>query len=285
MTVASPAPTVLVAGHVTLDEIGDELVPGGSVYYAGRAYLALGARVRAATAAAADFPADALAGIEAEIAPASRTTTFANSYGAGGRRAQRVDGTAPRLRPDRVPPSWLACDVLHLAPVIAEVDLGPWLRASRARFVGIGAQGWVRALAADGTVVQPRWEFEAADLAGVGAACIGEDDLPGQGDLVERLAAAVPVVAFTHGSRGCEVLRAGRRVHVGTYPTTEVDPTGAGDVFSAGFFLALAQGAAPVDAARLGAAAASIVVEAPGGKALCRLAEAPGRAAAIGVRR
>jgi 1D-myo-inositol 3-kinase len=280
---AAARPAVLVAGHVTLDAYGDAFAPGGSAYYAARTYLGLGAEVRVATAASDDFPPGALEGAEVHLARAARTTTFENAPAAGGGRTQRVSSVAQRLEPAPLPTAWLAPDLLHLAPVVAEVPLAAWVRAARARFVGIGVQGWVRAVSPDGTVEQPRWEPTAAELAGVDAACVGEDDLRGQGgDLVERLAAAIPVVAFTQGERGCELFVRGQRAHVGTFPTREVDPTGAGDAFAAGFFLALARGAGPLDAARLGSAAASLVVEARAGDALGRVgAEAAVRANAI----
>ena len=253
------------------------------MYYAARTYLGLGARVRAATAAAADFPAAALAGLDAAVVQAPRTTTFVNAYRDDGAREQRVEAVALPVVAAPVPPEWLASDVLHLAPVLGEIDLPAWLAAARARFVGLGVQGWVRAVAPDGRVTQPRWEIAPSDLRGVDAACIGDDDVIGQGDLLDRLAAAVPVVAFTHGERGCELLLRGRTLRVGAYPTRAADPTGAGDAFAAGFFLALAEGAAPAAAARLGAAAASIVVEARAGEALSRVAEARVRAAHVPV--
>jgi sugar/nucleoside kinase (ribokinase family) len=67
------------------------------------------------------------------------------------------------------------------------------------------------------------------------------------------------------------------------YPTRAVDPVGAGDVFSAGFFLALARGDSPADAARLGAAAASVVVEGRAGETLSRVGEAFARSARVPV--
>jgi 1D-myo-inositol 3-kinase len=280
---ARGASSVLLAGHVTLDRTAVGVIPGGSAYYAARAYLGLGARVRVCTAAGSDFPLGALAGALVDVAPAERTTRFANTYAPDGERAQLVEAVAPPLTPERLPAEWRSPGLLHLAPVLAEVDLQAWRRAARARFCGVGVQGWVRAVAPGGAVVQPRWEVSAQDLCGVDAACVSEEDLCGQGDLLDRLAAAVPVVALTKGASGCEILARGRRARVGTFPTREVDPTGAGDVFAAAFFLALARGADPVAAAREGAAAASIVVEGLGGEALARIAEARARVARVPV--
>lgn len=272
---------MLLAGHVTLDRYGDELTPGGTVSYAARTYVGLGARVRAVTAASADFPIHMLPGVEAEVALTPHTTTFVNSYGPDGVRTQRVEALAPAINPSRVPRGWLRADVVHLAPILGELDIGAWVHAVDARFVGIGVQGWVRALEPSGIVYQPPWRPSRNELRGVHAAVVGEDDLRGQGDLLDRLTAAIPLVAFTHGKNGCELIRRGRTGRIAAYRTREVDPTGAGDVFSAGFFLGLAEGADPADAARLGAAAASIVVEARAGDALWRIPEAHARRARL----
>lgn len=296
------AAPVLLAGHVTLDRHGAGLVPGGAVTYCALAYGGLGARPRVVSAAGPEFPAGALGSAEVAFEPAKRprgsslpaagegsgrggpaavTTTFENLYDAAGRRTQRVLAAAPPLDPAWIPPSWREADLLHLAPILAEVDLAAFRRAVRARFTGIGVQGWVRRLEPDGAVSQPRWEPGREELAGIDAAVLGEDDLEGQGDLVARLARHVPVVACTHGRRGCEVIVRGRTWKVGIHPAREVDPTGAGDVFSAGFFLALAGGAPPQEAARLGAAAASVCVEGLGPSALARVGEARARAARV----
>ena len=277
------APVALVCGHVTLDRAAGALVPGGAAYYAGHALRALGARVRVLAGAGADFPPAALAGLDVALVPAPRTTVFENVHAPDGARSQRVLAAAPALDPTSLPEAWRSADLLLLAPVLGEVAPDRFRAAVRARAVGLGVQGLVRAVAPDGAVHQPRWEFDPALLAGVDAAFLGEDDVRGQGDLVARLAASVPVVAFTHGRAGCELVLRGRTRRVGAYPTREVDPTGAGDVFAAAMLLALSRGADPVDAARLGAAAASVVVEGVGGEALPRVGEAPGRAARVPV--
>ena len=278
-----PGPTVLVCGHVTLDHLGGAIVPGGSAYYAARALAALGARPRVLTAAGADFPAGALAGIEAEVAPAAATTTFENAYAPDGSRGQRVLARAPPLDPARLPAAWRSADVLLLAPVLGELDAGAFADAVAARLVGLCVQGLVREVAPGGAVRHVPLALGAAALARVGAAVLGEDEARGEPGLVSRLAAAVPVVAFTRGARGCEVFVRGRATRVGIHPAREVDPTGAGDVFAAAFFLALAGGDDPVDAARLGAAAASIAVEGRGGEALPRTGEAFARRARVPV--
>jgi sugar/nucleoside kinase (ribokinase family) len=273
--------TVLVCGHVTLDRVGGALVPGGTAYYAARALAAMGARPLVFTAAGPDFPASALDGIDAEIAPAARTTAFENAYGPDG-RVQRVLAAAPPLDVSRLPGSWRGADALLVAPVLGECSPAAVAAAARARVVGACVQGLVREVAADGAVV-PRALDPGTALAGVGVAFVGEDEVRGQEDLAGRLAATVPLVAFTLGARGCELRASGRAWRIGVHPAREVDPTGAGDVFAAAFLFALARGDDPPGAARLGAAAASIVVEGRGGEALARAGEAFARAARVPV--
>jgi 1D-myo-inositol 3-kinase len=281
----SSKPTVLVCGNVTLDRVPGGFAPGGPAYYAGQAWRALGASTRVLTGAAADYPGDALLGIEAEVVPALATTVFDNRYGPDGARTQRVEAQAAPLDPERLRAGWRAPDVLHLVPVLSEVAPAAFRSATRPRLTGLCAQGLLRVVGPDGAVAQPPWQPDAALLSAVDVVVLSEDDVRGQGDLLARLSAAVPVVAFTRGPRGCDVIVRGRTTHVGVFPVREVDPTGAGDVFAAGLLFAMAQGADPVEAARLGAGAASFVVEAPGGEALPRVEGAFERAARVAVDR
>jgi sugar/nucleoside kinase (ribokinase family) len=278
------APSVVLAGNVTLDRTPGGLVPGGPAYYAGQAWRALGAATRVLTSAADDFPAAALAGIEAVRVPAAATTVFQNQYGADGARVQRVEARAGALAPSSLPRGWSRPDVLHLAPVLDELAPAAFRAALEPRLTGLCAQGLLRRVGPDGAVAQPPWEPAPALLAAVDAVVLGEDDVRGQGDLVARLARAVPIVAFTRGAQGCEIIARGRSRWVGAYPVREVDPTGAGDVFAAGFLFALARGADPVEAARLGAAAASFVVEGVGGANLPAVAGAFERVAGVAAR-
>jgi ribokinase len=48
------------------------------------------------------------------------------------------------------------------------------------------------------------------------------------------------------------------------FPATVIDPTGAGDAFTAAFAVAIAEGALPIEAARLGCAAGAWAVGIPG---------------------
>jgi sugar/nucleoside kinase (ribokinase family) len=130
-------------------------------------------------------------------------------------------------------------------------------------------------------VIPRRWSPGREELQGVDVVCLSDEDLIGQGDLLELLCDCVPVVALTHERKGCDIIESGRKTWVGIHPAREVDPTGAGDTFAAGLLFGLAQGKSPPEAARLGAACASIIIEGPAGQGLARMAEAFQRAKSV----
>lgn len=272
----------VAAGHVTLDRYGDELLPGGSAWYAVRAWAALGAAGRLVTGVGDDFPADdAWAGIEADVTRGGRTTTFTNRYSETGSREQHVEAQAPPVGPR----PGLRADVLFLAPVLGEIDLDAW-RDVPAGLRAVGLQGWLKHAAGGAGPRLVRQEPERLDperLAGFDVACLSDEDLAGREAWLARLRAVVPIVALTRGAAGSEIHTPAGSWRVGVYPTTPLDPTGAGDTYAAGLLLGLARGAPPPEAARLGAAAASVVVEHRGGAPLAALAEAPGRVARVPV--
>jgi sugar/nucleoside kinase (ribokinase family) len=67
---------------------------------------------------------------------------------------------------------------------------------------------------------------------------------------------------LTLGSRGAEVVTAASRRRVSVAPVDGGDPTGAGDVFLAGYLFARETGAEPVEAARRACALAAAHVAA-----------------------
>jgi sugar/nucleoside kinase (ribokinase family) len=72
------------------------------------------------------------------------------------------------------------------------------------------------------------------------------------------------VVVITEGERGCTVYTEAGAQHVPGYIVDEIDPTGAGDCFDAGFLVRALAGDAPVEAARWANACGALAVTAPG---------------------
>ncbi len=272
--------TAIAVGHVTHDRFGTDVLPGGCAYYASRTWQALGARTRIVTAVGEDFACEeAWAALEARAARGGRTTVFTNLYPDSGPRVQFVEALAPPVVPGQLPQNWRSADVLFLGPVLNEVEIPAWRHAVDARLVAIGVQGYTRA-SGEGDeqgrrkVIPRRWSPERVELQGVDVACLSDEDLSGQGDLLERLCDAVPIVALTHERKGCDIIEKGRKTWVGIHPAREADPTGAGDTFAAGFLFGLAQGQSPREAAKLGAACASIIIEGVAGESFSRMQQA-----------
>ena len=88
-----------------------------------------------------------------------------------------------------------------------------------------------------------------------------EGELDALGLDEEELLGGGAVICTTLAAKGARVRRGELDVHVPAPPANEVDPTGAGDIFAAGFVAATLQGADPVEAAQLGCRVAARSVE------------------------
>lgn len=297
-----------MVGHVTHDRYPGGFKAGGCAYYGAEVHRRLKGHTHLLSVVGDDFSCDAaLTDIAHTKARRGQTTVFANYYPEDAPRVQLLEAIAPDVSPDLCPPEWLDADLVHLAPVLGEVRLSDWLKARREvakrGLVAINIQGWIKvggepiedAAALESLhergvapgalqVVQKPWEVDAEAFQGVDIACLSEEDLIGQGDLLDRLLSVVPTVALTLGTRGSRIFQKGRTFEVGIFPTEAVDPTGAGDVFAATFTHHLMLGADALDAARQASAASSIVVEGLGPSTLHRLDEAPARASKIPAR-
>jgi ribokinase len=75
------------------------------------------------------------------------------------------------------------------------------------------------------------------------------------------------VVVITLGGEGALVAAEGKTTDIPAFPVMAVDSVGAGDAFCGAFAVALAEGAAPAEAARFGAAAGAVAVTRPGAAA------------------
>ncbi|MBN1956332.1 MAG: ribokinase [Anaerolineae bacterium] len=240
----------LAVGHVTWDwkpEAG--LAVGGTAAYAALTAQALGCRVGVVTRAAPDLDlAAALPGVQVVRAPSPITTTFHNQHTPEGRR-QVLRAVAAPLGPDILPREWRTAHLLHLGPVAGECDPA-WAAHFPAAFVGLTPQGWLRQWDAQGHVGPAPWEDAGPLLRRADAVVLSDEDAAGDGALVAAWASQARVLALTRGAAGCTLFVAGEARQFDAFPATEVDSTGAGDVFAAVFFVRLWRGDGPGAAAR-----------------------------------
>jgi len=258
------AARLVLAGHVTCDEVGGATRLGGPASYCGLAAVRLGVPAAIVTVAPPEQPLLRPlreAGLRLQVVPDGVMTTF-GLHQTGGQRTLFLKARARSLTVEDVPAELRGAPVAFVGPVAAECERA-FLAGLAARFVGVGLQGWLRTAEADGRVV-PALASEALDPPPVGAAVLSEHDHPDAEAIARRFAACGAVVAITRGSRGATVLWRDSRVDVPAAPASEVDSTGAGDVFGLVFTLRLAGGATPAAAAEAAAVAAARVVEGPG---------------------
>jgi len=254
-------PRLLAIGHVTWDRLQGQTVLGGSVTYATQTARKLGWEAAALTSAGPDFdPARDLPGVTTFLARGDATTRFVNNYGEGGARTQVLSSRAGDVVLSLVPEEWRNPDVLLIGGVAAEIH-GRAAEAFAAEVVGANAQGWVRAFGPGGEVMPCEWQRPDENLAGVHALFLSEHDIPGALRRSRDLLSFVPMIAVTSGWRGLSLVTREGTEQVPGFPRTEVDPTGAGDVFAAAFLMRYQETGNPSEAAVFACCAASCVVE------------------------
>jgi sugar/nucleoside kinase (ribokinase family) len=181
----------------------------------------------------------------------SSTATFSFRY-EGDRRVMTVEalgdpwGAADLYGLER-------CDWVHVG-ALARSDFPAETLAelARGRRVSFDGQGLVRPARTGPLELDADYDPEV--LTNVSILKLAEEEarvLVGEPDAAGLRALGVPEVVVTLGSRGSLVLADGTLERVAAQSAGgEVDPTGAGDAFSAAYLLSRSTGHAPVPAAR-----------------------------------
>ncbi len=253
----------LIIGHIVQDVAPGGFIVGGTATYMGTTVRNLGRRTGIVTRLAPDFVIpDVLHDIAIHRVASTQTTTFHNIY-QDGRRTQFLLARADDIQPDDVPLEWRAAPIVHLGPLAREVD-ARFATLFPHALVGVTPQGWLRAWDATQRVRPRAWEEARDILPHVDVLVLSEEDLNGNCALMEEYAALTRIAVMTQGANGCVVFTEGQSRHVPGFPTREVDPTGAGDVFAGAFLVRLSETNDPLEAARFANATASFCVEGPG---------------------
>src|SRR5437016_10527809 len=227
----------LLLGHVTVDRLDDRrVVLGGTATYGALTARNMGARVGVHTSAAYEPGLiDTLGGVNVARIPAEVTTCFVNEY-IEGKRRQTIESVAGKWTYDQIVPEWRNPPVVHLGPLSQGLASALVSRFPRS-LVGVTPQGWMRGWGEDGLVSPVDWADADRVLAKADAVIISEDDVAHK-SVIDEWAAKARMLVVTLGDRGCNVYRQGEPepFHSAAFKSaTEVDPTGAGDVFAAAF--------------------------------------------------
>src|ERR1700722_7385336 len=273
---STPRYDYVTVGHVTRDAIEDRTggtvsQPGGGAFYSALQASRLGLRTLIVTQG---VPQE----IEALLEPyrdelelhviAARHTTTLATRGSGTERSQRLLAWAgPILAPPK-----LDTAILHLAPVARETAV---VGDGEVGFLGITPQGLVRHWE-QGDEVRLVQLDPGALPEHFDAAAISEREYQSCRALFAAARHGGACVAVTAGARPTTVHlpdAAGRSkaVHTAAPPLVQTrDDLGAGDVFAAAFFIALADRGSPLEAASFGNAAAAVRVAGAGPGAIGR---------------
>lgn len=235
-------PLLAVIGHLSRDVVaGAAPRIGGGPWHAARALAALGADAVVIAACGTEDEeafraALAATGVPFELHARGKTTAFSFSYDDSGARTMTVEAISEPFAPE-VDAEWV-----QVAPLVRGDVVVP-----RAPHVLLDGQGLVR------RPVLGRLELDAAFdpeiLRGVSILKLAEEEAAVVGPV------EVPELIVTHGVRGATV----NGTYIAADPV-DADPTGAGDMFGAGYLAARAGGADPVEAGRSATALVSAIL-------------------------
>ena len=120
-------------------------------------------------------------------------------------------------------------------------------------------RGWDK----EGRVFRKNWKHFERALSLATVVFFSEEDVDSTEKAVESYRSYTMVV-ITRGRGGATVYTQDRDYPVPAFQTTEVDPTGAGDVFAAAFLIKYNETRDPVEAATFANCVASFVIERKG---------------------
>lgn len=252
----------LVIGHLTRDITPTGPRLGGTVTYSALTAKALGLRVGIVTSWGEELPIDPLEGIPVINFPTDVSTTFENVMTEHG-RTQHVYNVAPHLDFNLIPDVWRNASIVHLGPVAQEVEpsLIRWFPSA---LIGLTPQGWLRTWDANGLVLHTEWPEAAFVLSQAGAVVISVEDVDNDESRIEEIASSCHILAVTEADEGSRLYWNGDVRRFRPPPVTEIDPTGAGDIYAASFFVRLQTTRDPWEAARFATQLSAFSVSRPG---------------------
>lgn len=261
---------LLLVGHVTRDLVGETLTTGwrlgGTVSFAAITALRMRRRPTIVTRAASPTDLEELpAGVERVILPSDVTTTFANVYTPRG-RVQHVYTPAAAIKAGDIPKHCREASVVLLGPLVDEIGPDVPQLFGDGTLVAAVPQGWMRRWDETGRVFARPWETAAAILPYLDVLVASVEDIDYDLSRLNPFFEHIPLIVMTEYRDGSTIYRRGPDgrisiTHVAPRPASEVDPTGAGDVFATAFVIRLQETGDPVEAARFANVTASYGVE------------------------
>ena len=252
----------LVIGHVAHDLTPDGWRLGGTAAYSALTAQALGLRVGIVTALGPETSLAQLGDIPVVALESPNSTIFENIYTKQG-RVQYLRAQATRLDFSYVPEVWRQAPIIHLGPLADGMDAS-LPEGFCPTLLGLTPQGWMRQWDSECRVSRGEWRDADIALSRAGAVVISREDVNGDDELIEHMAQHTKVLVVTESAAGAVLYWNGDRRRFRAPKVTEVDATGAGDVFAAAFFYRLLNTHDPWEATRFATMLASCSVTRPG---------------------
>lgn len=248
--IASDRPVdYLIIGHVSEDLTADGPTIGGTATYSSLTAQALGKRAAIVTSAGPDLDLHPLSDVLIHRVPSQDSTIFTNEY-LPGERLQSIRTTAASLTSADVPDEWRDAPIVHIAPIANEVNYSI-LDIFPQALICLTPQGWLRRWGPSGEVWLENWETIQPQISRAGVVVFSSEDLQGNEDIIDQVSQFCEILAITDGRRGARIFWADEWRQIPAPAVEEIDPTGAGDIFAAAFFIFLNDGHSPWTAARL----------------------------------
>ena len=253
----------LCIGHCCHDKVGEDFLLGGTASYSSMVAKAFGLTAGVLTSIGPDFlyrdqfQANNISFYEIS---AKRTTVFENRYD-GPNRTQILHARANTIKGSDVPTQLTKAKIVHLSPIADEIDPDIPARFQNA-LLGASIQGFLRKWNSAGLVSPKRMDLSI--LKSTDVTILSTEDIIGLDDFLQDIIQEVSHVVVTEGGKGAKVYIDKREYFFPSFPVTEVDATGAGDVFTTAYLFEFERTGDIQKACNFGHCAASFIVEAQG---------------------
>lgn len=227
----------VAVGHFTHDVTSQGYMIGGSAAYSSITVRNLGLHSKVVTSVGTDFDpkVQLLNGIDIKYKLAQFTTKFNNIY-QNGYRQQFLLSVAETLSAQNIPVEWQNTEIAYICPVANEVTADVVHIFTNA-LIGVTPQGWMRRWDKSQRVYPKKWGDADKVLPYVDALILSEDDIAPFPEQLEKYIELTKIVVLTRNKNGARLYMKGKSIDFPAYKTTQIDPTGAGDVFAAAFLV------------------------------------------------
>lgn len=247
----------LCVGHLTEDVTPDGIHLGGSAAYSTLTAKVFHINCGLITSYLKDQLPDLFTGIDSYIQVTDQMVRFENQYH-GDQRIQFVPQDTAPLSLENLPERFRNAKVTHFGPILNDYGIAE-ISKFKNTFIGITPQGWLRE-SHHGKIRRTSWERIKEILPLADAVIISQEDIDYNQQTIVDMAKLCKLFVVTKGFHGATIYNRGEQQHFQAPVKQEIDPTGAGDIFSTAFFILCQRGYTPWLAGKIATDIASVSV-------------------------